>query len=99
VKISDDVPLVEFHRQPCLVHLKLEENKMFHSSFQALQMTGAKYVLQSMELHDVKLQLLRLGDHQRQNAVTASCTALCLRQPGNELNQFGLLFKSSLYCC
>lgn len=34
----------------------------------------------SMELHDVKLQLL--GDHQRQNAVTASCTALCLRELG-----------------
>ncbi|TVU48923.1 hypothetical protein EJB05_00208 [Eragrostis curvula] len=31
----------------------------------------------SIELKDIKLQLL--GDHQRQNAVTASCTALCLR--------------------
>ncbi|VAI26737.1 unnamed protein product [Triticum turgidum subsp. durum] len=31
-----------------------------------------------VELHDVKLQLL--GDHQRQNAVTACCTALCLRE-------------------
>uniref|UniRef100_A0A0D9Y1K6 Mur ligase central domain-containing protein n=1 Tax=Leersia perrieri TaxID=77586 RepID=A0A0D9Y1K6_9ORYZ len=29
-----------------------------------------------IELHDVKLQLL--GDHQRQNALTACCTALCL---------------------
>ncbi|CAM0948711.1 unnamed protein product [Alopecurus aequalis] len=38
----------------------------------------------SMELHDVKLQLL--GDHQRQNAVTASCTALCLRQLGWEVS-------------
>ncbi|XP_044947029.1 dihydrofolate synthetase isoform X2 [Hordeum vulgare subsp. vulgare] len=34
----------------------------------------------SVELHDVKLQLL--GDHQRQNAVMASCTALCLRELG-----------------
>ncbi|EMS59059.1 Folylpolyglutamate synthase [Triticum urartu] len=34
----------------------------------------------SVELHDVKLQLL--GGHQRQNAVTASCTALCLRELG-----------------
>ncbi|KAJ1281972.1 hypothetical protein BS78_03G014100 [Paspalum vaginatum] len=34
----------------------------------------------SMELRDVNLQLL--GDHQRQNAVTASCTALCLRNLG-----------------
>ncbi|XBI78047.1 hypothetical protein VPH35_087807 [Triticum aestivum] len=33
-----------------------------------------------VELHDVKLQLL--GDHQRQNAVTACCTALCLRELG-----------------
>ncbi|KAI4988557.1 hypothetical protein ZWY2020_030187 [Hordeum vulgare] len=32
----------------------------------------------SVELHDVKLQLL--GDHQRQNAVLTSCTALCLRE-------------------
>ncbi|WVZ72851.1 hypothetical protein U9M48_021247 [Paspalum notatum var. saurae] len=34
----------------------------------------------SMELRDVNLQLL--GDHQRQNAVTASCAALCLRNLG-----------------
>ncbi|ONM33398.1 Dihydrofolate synthetase [Zea mays] len=31
----------------------------------------------SIEMHDINLQLL--GDHQRQNAVTAACTALCLR--------------------
>uniref|UniRef100_A0A0E0MPS0 Uncharacterized protein n=1 Tax=Oryza punctata TaxID=4537 RepID=A0A0E0MPS0_ORYPU len=35
-----------------------------------------------IELHDVKLQLL--GDHQRQNAVTACCTALCLRELGSK---------------
>uniref|UniRef100_A0ACD5X2L5 Uncharacterized protein n=1 Tax=Avena sativa TaxID=4498 RepID=A0ACD5X2L5_AVESA len=40
----------------------------------------------SMELHDVKLQML--GGHQLQNAVTASCTALCLRQLGNEKYEF-----------
>uniref|UniRef100_A0A0D3HWX9 Uncharacterized protein n=1 Tax=Oryza barthii TaxID=65489 RepID=A0A0D3HWX9_9ORYZ len=33
-----------------------------------------------IELQDLKLQLL--GDHQRQNAVTACCTALCLRELG-----------------
>ena len=49
-------------------------------------MTSTKYILQSIELHDVKLQLL--GDHQRQNAVTAACAALCLRQLGNEACQF-----------
>uniref|UniRef100_A0ACD5X2A2 Uncharacterized protein n=1 Tax=Avena sativa TaxID=4498 RepID=A0ACD5X2A2_AVESA len=38
----------------------------------------------SMELHDVKLQML--GGHQLQNAVTASCTALCLRQLGWDLS-------------
>uniref|UniRef100_A0A0E0FE42 Mur ligase central domain-containing protein n=1 Tax=Oryza meridionalis TaxID=40149 RepID=A0A0E0FE42_9ORYZ len=35
-------------------------------------------VVEFIELQDVKLQLL--GDHQRQNAVTACCTALCLRE-------------------
>ncbi|KAL6643728.1 hypothetical protein ACP70R_018494 [Stipagrostis hirtigluma subsp. patula] len=39
----------------------------------------------SMELHGVKLQLL--GDHQRQNAVTASCTALCLRNLGWDISE------------
>jgi folylpolyglutamate synthase/dihydropteroate synthase len=39
-------------------------------------------LFQSIELHDVNLQLL--GDHQRHNAVTASCTALCLRNLGND---------------
>ncbi|RCV13886.1 hypothetical protein SETIT_2G382200v2 [Setaria italica] len=38
----------------------------------------------SIELHDVNLQLL--GDHQRQNAVTASCTALCLRNLGWDIS-------------
>ncbi|GJN35560.1 hypothetical protein PR202_gb24348 [Eleusine coracana subsp. coracana] len=38
-------------------------------------------IVEFIELHDVKLQLL--GDHQRQNAVTASCTALCLCNLGN----------------
>jgi UDP-N-acetylmuramyl pentapeptide synthase len=66
---------------------------MFPCSFQVLQMTSAKYILQSMELHDVKLQLL--GDHQRQNAVTASCTALCLRELGNEVCQLILLVSIS----
>lgn len=37
-----------------------------------------------VELLDVKLQLL--GDHQRQNAVTASCTALCLRELGWDIS-------------
>jgi UDP-N-acetylmuramyl pentapeptide synthase len=47
----------------------------------------ANLYFQFAELHDVKLQLL--GDHQRQNAVTASCTALCLRNVGNnDINQF-----------
>ena len=86
MNISNDMPLVGFRRQPYLLHLKLKQNKMFPSSFHVLQMTSAKYILQSMELHDVKLQLL--GDHQRHNAVTASCAALCLRQLGNETCQF-----------
>ncbi|KAK3137068.1 hypothetical protein QOZ80_5BG0447280 [Eleusine coracana subsp. coracana] len=38
-----------------------------------------------IELHDVKLQLL--GDHQRQNAVTASCTALCLCNLGWDISE------------
>uniref|UniRef100_A0A0A8YZQ9 Mur ligase C-terminal domain-containing protein n=1 Tax=Arundo donax TaxID=35708 RepID=A0A0A8YZQ9_ARUDO len=38
-----------------------------------------------LDLHDVKLQLL--GDHQRQNAVTASCTALCLRNLGWHISE------------
>ncbi|CAN6168721.1 unnamed protein product [Urochloa humidicola] len=38
----------------------------------------------SIELRDVNLQLL--GDHQCQNAVTASCTALCLRNLGWEIS-------------
>ncbi|XP_006664219.3 dihydrofolate synthetase [Oryza brachyantha] len=37
-----------------------------------------------IELHDVKIQLL--GDHQRQNAVTACCTALCLRELGWDIS-------------
>ncbi|KAF0911271.1 hypothetical protein E2562_008028 [Oryza meyeriana var. granulata] len=37
-----------------------------------------------IELHDVKLQLL--GDRQRQNAVTACCTALCLRELGWDIS-------------
>ncbi|KAL6847171.1 hypothetical protein ACP4OV_023024 [Aristida adscensionis] len=37
-----------------------------------------------IDMHDVKLQLL--GDHQRQNAVTASCTALCLRNLGWDIS-------------
>ncbi|OEL32221.1 Dihydrofolate synthetase [Dichanthelium oligosanthes] len=39
----------------------------------------------SIELRDVNLQLL--GDHQRQNAVTASCTALCLRDLGWDISE------------
>ncbi|XP_062202559.1 dihydrofolate synthetase isoform X2 [Phragmites australis] len=38
-----------------------------------------------IDLHDVRLQLL--GDHQRQNAVTASCTALCLRNLGWDISE------------
>ncbi|CAL5083954.1 unnamed protein product [Urochloa decumbens] len=38
----------------------------------------------SIELCDVNLQLL--GDHQCQNAVTASCTALCLRNLGWDIS-------------
>ncbi|ONM33397.1 dihydrofolate synthetase isoform X1 [Zea mays] len=38
----------------------------------------------SIEMHDINLQLL--GDHQRQNAVTAACTALCLRSLGWEIS-------------
>ncbi|TVU26982.1 hypothetical protein EJB05_29560 [Eragrostis curvula] len=38
-----------------------------------------------IELHDVKLWLL--GDHQRQNAVTASCTALCLCNLGWDISE------------
>ncbi|KAK7301167.1 hypothetical protein RJT34_12028 [Clitoria ternatea] len=34
----------------------------------------------SFKLHDVKLQML--GDHQLQNAATATCVALCLRNLG-----------------
>jgi len=39
----------------------------------------------SIELCDVNLKLL--GDHQRQNAVTASCTALCLRNLGWDISE------------
>ncbi|TVU26961.1 hypothetical protein EJB05_29538 [Eragrostis curvula] len=38
-----------------------------------------------IELRDVKLWLL--GDHQRQNAVTASCTALCLCNLGWDISE------------
>ncbi|KAG8053274.1 hypothetical protein GUJ93_ZPchr0001g33073 [Zizania palustris] len=37
-----------------------------------------------IELYDVKLQLL--GNHQCQNAVTACCTALCLRELGWDIS-------------
>ncbi|KAM3271568.1 hypothetical protein ACQJBY_042017 [Aegilops geniculata] len=53
-----------------------DDAKPYQSCDIVMKITGD--VPLSLELHDVKLQLL--GDHQRQNAVTASCTALCLRE-------------------
>ncbi|PWZ44403.1 hypothetical protein Zm00014a_018362 [Zea mays] len=38
----------------------------------------------SIEMHDINLQLL--GDHQRQNAVTAACAALCLCSQGWDIS-------------
>ena len=52
------------------------------SDYQIIWLIRANYAFQSIELCDVNLKLL--GDHQRQNAVTASCTALCLRNLGND---------------
>jgi folylpolyglutamate synthase/dihydropteroate synthase len=46
----------------------------------SLLIKSKRLYLQFIELQDLKLQLL--GDHQRQNAVTACCTALCLRELG-----------------
>ncbi|XP_066356760.1 dihydrofolate synthetase-like isoform X1 [Miscanthus floridulus] len=37
-----------------------------------------------IEMHDINLQLL--GHHQRQNAVTAACAALCLRSQGWDIS-------------
>ena len=68
----------ELHREPHLFHLKL----IGSSDYQILWLNRANYAFQSIELCDVNLKLL--GDHQRQNAVTASCTALCLRNLGND---------------
>lgn len=45
----------------------------------------------SIEMHDINLQLL--GDHQRQNAVTAACTALCLRSLVKDGKSLMLLSK------
>lgn len=39
--------------------------------------------MQFIELFDVKLQML--GIHQLQNAATATCVALCLRDKGYNL--------------
>ena len=68
----------ELHREPHLFHLKL----IGSSDYQIIWLIRANYAFQSIELCDVNLQLL--GDHQRQNAVTASCTAQCLRNLGND---------------
>lgn len=41
--------------------------------------------LQFIELLDVKLRML--GSHQLQNAVTATCAALCLQSQGENLTK------------
>lgn len=79
IKISNDMPLVSYNKSPHLFHLKLINSHLIFKSSDWIVQT---LLFQSIELHDVNLQLL--GDHQRHNAVTASCTALCLRNLGND---------------
>lgn len=43
-------------------------------------------IYKAIELFDLQLRLL--GSHQLQNAVTATCTALCLRAQGVEVELF-----------
>ncbi|KAJ0989314.1 hypothetical protein J5N97_007670 [Dioscorea zingiberensis] len=47
-------------------------------------------------IHLPSLQLTMLGDHQLQNAVTATCTALCLRNQGWKISD--LAVRAGLEC-
>lgn len=52
--------------------------------------------MQLIKLFDVKLQML--GIHQLQNAATATCVALCLREQGYDLYIY-CLFEFMLSLC